>query len=435
MMHRYPLLAAACVMAFGLASGALAVTTADLECQSVIGDAGRAFAAARLKILVACNNRVVAGGTCDATRRDRLTASASHALIRRIVGACSGAALADLGFPGSCPDANAGSFSVDDLWLCIENAHVNGADAASVIQYPQIQTLLRDERRCQRGLGRAASAFIAENMRLRGRCLDAQLRGAIPETVHCRAEVQPYGPGTGDTRLDGALMQATARLFSRLSDACVGANVAALGFPGPCPAPLGDLDLGDVQHCVRATHQQLCNQMLDNEYPPSPTPGPSPSSTMTPSPTPTPLPVSLQISPNSATRMIGSGQNFVVAGYYADGSARNLTQKVEYFSSDESVAVAPNAPGNRSRVNAVGIGTALITATEPVTGLTTSNAATFTVILCAHDMCVAGTALDSTCDPCVTAICAADPACCTGSWSQACVAAVSSTCSASCPAG
>lgn len=41
---------------------------------------------------------------------------------------------------------------------------------------------------------------------------------------------------------------------------------------------------------------------------------------------------------------------------------------------------------------------------------------------CAHDVCESGVALDPSCDPCVAAVCAVDPACCTApySWGGAC---------------
>lgn len=54
---------------------------------------------------------------------------------------------------------------------------------------------------------------------------------------------------------------------------------------------------------------------------------------------------------------------------------------------------------------------------------------------CAHSQCATGAALASACNPCVTEICGADPTCCSGSWTQSCVDAVSSVCGATCTAG
>ena len=49
---------------------------------------------------------------------------------------------------------------------------------------------------------------------------------------------------------------------------------------------------------------------------------------------------------------------------------------------------------------------------------------------CAHDKCGAGVALDATCDPCVTAVCAVLPQCCAqdGAWDVSCLNQIERTC-------
>lgn len=47
---------------------------------------------------------------------------------------------------------------------------------------------------------------------------------------------------------------------------------------------------------------------------------------------------------------------------------------------------------------------------------------------CSHDPCTTGSKLASSCDPCVTEICAADSYCCKTKWSSQCVAEVASIC-------
>lgn len=51
---------------------------------------------------------------------------------------------------------------------------------------------------------------------------------------------------------------------------------------------------------------------------------------------------------------------------------------------------------------------------------------------CSHDLCDQGNALEPTCDPCVTAVCEADPFCCTNTWDERCVAAAQETCGLTC---
>jgi uncharacterized protein YjdB len=77
----------------------------------------------------------------------------------------------------------------------------------------------------------------------------------------------------------------------------------------------------------------------------------------------------LTVTPRAAHRSAGQAQRFTVIGHYAGGATRNLTQKVEYISSDPAVVRAPNAKGDRSRVEAVAPGKATITATDRATGI------------------------------------------------------------------
>ncbi len=72
---------------------------------------------------------------------------------------------------------------------------------------------------------------------------------------------------------------------------------------------------------------------------------------------------SITLSPTSATRSVGEFQNFTAIGHYDGGGTQNLTQQVVYTSSDPSVVTAPNAAGNRGRVEMVAPGTVTITAT------------------------------------------------------------------------
>ncbi|HEU4728950.1 MAG TPA: hypothetical protein VFT22_13695 [Kofleriaceae bacterium] len=52
--------------------------------------------------------------------------------------------------------------------------------------------------------------------------------------------------------------------------------------------------------------------------------------------------------------------------------------------------------------------------------------------VCSHSLCSQGTPLETGCDPCVTAICAADPYCCNNTWDERCVDATQTTCGLTC---
>jgi uncharacterized protein YjdB len=89
------------------------------------------------------------------------------------------------------------------------------------------------------------------------------------------------------------------------------------------------------------------------------------------------------VGPREARRSVGESQHFTVTGHYAGGEKRNLTQKVEYTSSDPAIARASNAKGDRSRIEALAPGTVTITVVEPKTGVrsdASNDDATFHVL-------------------------------------------------------
>jgi hypothetical protein len=112
--------------------------------------------------------------------------------------------------------------------------------------------------------------------------------------------------------------------------------------------------------------------------PPTPTPtrtGPTPTATLSPTPTitATPVVVSLKLAPESASRGLGTTQNFTATATYSDGSTKNFTQRVTYASSNPDVADARNEDGNKGKVYAVGVGTATISAVDELTGIGTNE--------------------------------------------------------------
>lgn len=55
-----------------------------------------------------------------------------------------------------------------------------------------------------------------------------------------------------------------------------------------------------------------------------------------------------------------------------------------------------------------------------------------TCTVCSHSLCTQGTPLETSCDPCVTAVCAADPYCCNNTWDQRCIDESQTTCGIAC---
>ncbi len=77
----------------------------------------------------------------------------------------------------------------------------------------------------------------------------------------------------------------------------------------------------------------------------------------------------ITLGPREARRPVGQAQHFTATGHYAGGITRNLTQRVDYTSSDPAVARAVNARGDRSRIETLATGTVTISATDPKTGI------------------------------------------------------------------
>jgi hypothetical protein len=89
--------------------------------------------------------------------------------------------------------------------------------------------------------------------------------------------------------------------------------------------------------------------------------------------------VSIGLKPLDKNAAVGEFINYTATGTLSDGNTKNLTQKVVYASSDTSVAICPNAEGNKSQVQAVGVGVAIISATDPVTNISTEAAGSGTL--------------------------------------------------------
>ena len=81
----------------------------------------------------------------------------------------------------------------------------------------------------------------------------------------------------------------------------------------------------------------------------------------------------LTLTPSAVKRVVGQVQRLTATGHYAGGATRNLTQHVTYQSSDAAVAAAPNADGDKSRIETKSVGTATISAVDPATGITSAD--------------------------------------------------------------
>lgn len=82
--------------------------------------------------------------------------------------------------------------------------------------------------------------------------------------------------------------------------------------------------------------------------------------------------VRITLRPPEIARLPTEVKHFWATGTYADGSTRDLTSEVVWASSDPTVATAPNDRADPNRMDLHAPGTALISATHPATGVSTT---------------------------------------------------------------
>ncbi len=108
----------------------------------------------------------------------------------------------------------------------------------------------------------------------------------------------------------------------------------------------------------------------------TPTPTRTPTATRTATPLATPdvsTLARLEMLPKDVMREMGKMIRFTTIGHLADGALVNLTQGVEYRSSDPSVGVVTHPAGDRSRVDTAAAGTSVISAHHAATGVSTTD--------------------------------------------------------------
>ncbi len=91
----------------------------------------------------------------------------------------------------------------------------------------------------------------------------------------------------------------------------------------------------------------------------------------------------IELVPAQTTRRVSGSQAFAAIGHYEGGVTDLITQNLTYSSSDPVIAVATNTSGNRSLIEAVAPGSAVIDATDPSTGISTADSgdgATLTIV-------------------------------------------------------
>lgn len=85
---------------------------------------------------------------------------------------------------------------------------------------------------------------------------------------------------------------------------------------------------------------------------------------------------SISLAPLTVTKIVGDVERFTATGHYAGGATKNITQQVDYSTDDQTVGVATNTAGDKSKIDCVGAGTTTVSATDPSTQIVGNAALT-----------------------------------------------------------
>ena len=105
-----------------------ALTSAELTCLDSIGQGGARFAQRTHAALIACDDAIVVGGSCNTQQRDAVIALAARRLGDQLATDCKDVQLEHLGFPGMCNDPDGPPFSVAELTAKIRTTDPEPAD-------------------------------------------------------------------------------------------------------------------------------------------------------------------------------------------------------------------------------------------------------------------------------------------------------------------
>jgi hypothetical protein len=155
----------------------------------------------------------------------------------------------------------------------------------------------------------------------------------------------------------------------------------------------------------------------------------------------------ISASPTSKTIADGSASTVTVTTALSAGTAGSVSLAVSGLPSGVTGSFSPASvtAGASSTLTLTASATAAagsyavsVTGTEGTAVHSASVALTITGTggggsTCSHAICTTGTKLVSTCDPCVTKVCAADSYCCSTKWDAMCKAEVTSICGQTCP--
>ncbi|MBI5505594.1 MAG: DUF4215 domain-containing protein [Deltaproteobacteria bacterium] len=261
-------------------ASAAAVDPSHQRCQQTLASASRVYLERVLAARIRCENRVVRSaipptdclfGAGD-ERLQRVLQAQALKLDRRLPAACAGVNLIFLGFPGLCPDPTGAPFDTADLEQCVV-AQSGTVIAALLGSYypPQIDFYRGPAAACVSGSAKDALAMFRLNIRARHHCLLGQAVSEIDAAVNCRADIQPYGSGTSDDRVDQAVRRAYLPLLGGIPAQCGAAQIDGLGYQQVCAdSSGGTFTVSDLKACLFNKNREQTPPTLVIAFPTAP---------------------------------------------------------------------------------------------------------------------------------------------------------------------
>ena len=269
-------LAVALPMLFASQAEAQAVTKED-RCREELATSARRYLDKVLKARIRCENRVIIGalplatdclyGLGDAKLEKTLSRAADR--LSNTGSDCNGVNLELLGFPGVCPERPGVPFDTYDFQQCVLNRTDVIVSTLLDFYYPPFLERLRgNEALCLQGGPEDAAASLSRKMRARQGCLVGQDFETVDSEVDCRAKILPYGPGTGDERVDVQLARAYVALLGEIPLACADIQIDSLDYQSTCPDETGGVfTVFDLKKCFFDVNRLAALEELATVFP------------------------------------------------------------------------------------------------------------------------------------------------------------------------
>ncbi len=254
------------------------LTSEELVCVKGVARAGTTFVKNAMKRIQECENDHLKQ-VCDCTpsQQAMIVAPSKETLRRKIASKCGGlslTAIAAIGYPGKCFDADpSNGFTLDDLQDCMVKAHENaltsaertmmGAPALIDVEYGDVSGPLdRSALNCQQAIADAGTTFTTTKLKAVQRCRNRILEGRL-------ANLDPTKCATDDAKTHDAIAKAEAKARAKIAAKCVDADLAVLDVCDPPQA----LTVPAAQDCIVQTHGDAVDttdphvtDLIDFEY-------------------------------------------------------------------------------------------------------------------------------------------------------------------------